>query len=237
MSEELMDGAENPSEASPDAGTTAGEGAEALTGSTLAADAAAESGAEGQAGQPADGTLAAGAEAQTQESEANKAQQAEKPQGAPEQYADFQIPEGMEVAPQVVDEFKGVAKELNLSQEQAQGLVGKFGPMLQARGVANIQRISKEWAEQTKADPEIGGEHFVRSMASVARLRDRFAYGPDGKIDPQIAEFLNSPMGNHPGALKLLARAGAAFGEASFPTGGAAQSKYTAHDFYEDAKR
>lgn len=64
-----------------------------------------------------------------------------------------------------------------------------------------------------------------------------FGRAADGSIDPDVAEFINSPMGNHPGALKLIARAGAKFGEAKIPTGSPAQTPYTPTDFYNDAKR
>lgn len=235
MSEENMDsGAENASEAS-DSGTE-----------TLATAAAPQDSqpagtpAEGSAEKPADGeepkTLMQEADgAKPDEGEA-KNPEAEKPQGAPENYADFQAPEGVEFASSVVDAYKGVAKELNLTQDQAQMMIDKMTPVMQARYAENIRRISTEWAEKSKADPEIGGDNFRASMANVARVREAFARNADGQFDPDIAEFLNSPMGNHPGALKLLARAGAAISEGTFPTGGAAESdRYTAEDFYKDA--
>lgn len=56
-------------------------------------------------------------------------------------------------------------------------------------------------------------------------------------MDPDIQEFMQTPIGNHPGLLKLLARVGRAFGEADFPRGDAAKDgKVTPTDFYESAK-
>lgn len=197
---------------------------------------------DGQVGKPADGfssTLmndAKGAEKPQEVDQQN--QKDEKPDGAPESYADFKAPEGVDLAAPVVDEFKGVAKELNLSQEKAQMLIDRMTPVMQKRYVENIQRISEEWRAKSKADREIGGDKYASAMANVARVRETFGRNEDGQFDPDIAEFMDSPMGNHPGALRLLARAGAAISEASFPTGGKAESKpYTAQDFYRDAKR
>lgn len=101
------------------------------------------------------------------------------------------------------------------------------------RQVERIKAVSNEWAEKSRADKEIGGDNFKRSMADIARLRDRFAVNEDGKIDPDIEEFMNTPIGNHPGCLKLLARAGRAFGEGDFPRGGeVGKTEITADDIY-----
>lgn len=172
------------------------------------------------------------------EGDQEKKPEEEKPKGAPESYEDFKAPEGAEFAEPVMTAFKGVAKELDLSQDQAQKLIDTMTPVMQKRYLENIASISAEWRQRTEADPEIGGEKFQKSQAAVARLRETFARNEDGQYDADILEFMNSPMGNHPGAFKLLARAGAAISEASFPTGGKAVSgPYTSTDFYRDAKR
>lgn len=166
-----------------------------------------------------------------------KAPESGKTEGAPEEYGDFNAPEGIELAGPVMDEFKGVAKELNLTQEQAQSLIDRVTPAMQARAVENIRRVSREWAERSENDAEIGGANFQATRANVWRVISNFGRAADGTIDPDVTEFINSPMGNHPGALKLIARAGAKFGEAKIPTGNAAQTSYSASDFYNDAKR
>lgn len=99
-----------------------------------------------------------------------------------------------------MDEFKGVAKELNLSQEQAQSLIDRVTPAMQARAVENIQRVSREWAERSKNDAEIGGSNYQATQANVWRVISNFGRAADGSIDPDVAEFINSPMGNHPGS-------------------------------------
>lgn len=150
--------------------------------------------------------------------EGEKKEEAE--QGAPEQYEEFQAPEGLSYDDQFMGTFKDVAKELNLSQKQAQHLLDKCAPVLAQRQVEQIKAVSDQWVERTKSDKEIGGTNWTRAASDIARVRDRFGVNADGKMDPDIAEFMSTPIGNHPGLLKLLARMGRAIGEAGFPKGG-----------------
>lgn len=168
--------------------------------------------------------------------EGEKKEEAE--QGAPEQYEEFKAPEGLSYDDQFMGTFKDVAKELNLSQKQAQHLLDKCAPVLAQRQIEQIKAVSEQWVERTKTDKEIGGENWTRAASDIARVRDKFGVNADGKMDPDIQEFMQTPIGNHPGLLKLLARVGRAFGEADFPRGGAAKDgKVTPTDFYESAKQ
>lgn len=189
-------------------------------------------GGEGGAGEAGTDGQAEGEEgAEKEEGEGEK-------QGAPEKYEDFKMPEGTELDAEVGTAFQGVAKELNLSQDQAQGFLDKMAPVLQKRSAERIAEISNEWMEQSKADKEFGGQKLTQSLSDIARLRDTFARNADGKVDADIQEFLSSPMGNHPGALRLLSRIGRAFGEAKYPGGGSAEDgRYTAEQFYQDAMK
>ena len=136
-----------------------------------------------------------------------------------------------------MDAFKEVAKETNLSQAQAQNLLDKVAPVIAQRQMAQIAEVSKQWAERSQADKELSAD-WTRSMADIARVRDRFAKNEDGSVDPDIQEFMSTPIGNHPGLLKLLARAGRAIGEGSFPRGSeAGDGKASPGDFYKSAKR
>lgn len=183
---------------------------------------------------PPEGSEESKPEGDGQKAEGEKA----KPEGAPEAYEDFKTPEGIELNSGVIDEFKGLAKDLGLSQDKAQGVLDRMLPVMAQRQAAYIQEVAKGWADRTKNDQEVGGTNFEASLASVARLRDRFAYNEDGSMDADIQEFLTSPMGNHPGAVKLLARAGKAMSEAKYPHGGGAPKRApTADDFFASARR
>ncbi|MGO8944260.1 MAG: hypothetical protein ACLQJ7_11380, partial [Syntrophobacteraceae bacterium] len=62
---------------------------------------------------------------------------------APSEYAEFTIPEGTTLDEQTATEFKGLAKELDLTQEQAQKLLDFGGGKLRAQ----IEAPYKLWAE------------------------------------------------------------------------------------------
>ena len=185
-----------------------------------------------------------GSEGKTDETKAEggekkpaEGEEKEEPQGAPEQYEDFSAPEGLTYDEQIIGSFKDVAKELNLSQKQAQLLLDKCAPVIAQRQVDQIKAVSEQWVERTKTDKEIGGESWTRAASDIARVRDKFGVNPDGKMDPDIQEFMQTPIGNHPGLLKLLARVGRAFGEADFPKGSVDRDgKVTPTDFYESAR-
>lgn len=238
-----------PDETNIDAGAT--ESTNQATGTEGGNEQAASAGAEGSTSsatttQPEGNLLTdATVEAKEGDGEGSKPEgdqkpadeKKEQPEGAPESYEDFKAPEGLKYDDQVIDAFKEVAKETNLSQAQAQNLLDKVAPVIAQRQMAQIAEVSKQWAERSKADKELSAD-WNRSMADVARVRDRFAKNEDGSVDPDIAEFMSTPIGNHPGLLKLLARAGRAIGEGSFPRGSeAGDGKVTPGDFYKSAKR
>lgn len=237
-----------PDETNIDAGTeSTNQAAGTEGGNEQAASAGAEGSTSSAATTQPEGNLLTGAtgEAKEGDGEGSKPEgdskpadeKKEQPEGAPESYEDFKAPEGLKYDDQVMDAFKEVAKETNLSQAQAQNLLDKVAPVIAQRQMAQIAEVSKQWAERSKADKELSAD-WNRSMADIARVRDRFAKNEDGSVDPDIAEFMSTPIGNHPGLLKLLARAGRAIGEGSFPRGSeAGDGKVTPGDFYKSAKR
>mgnify|MGYP000246692541 CR=1 FL=1 len=174
----------------------------------------------------------------TSKDDGQKADGEKAPEGAPESYEAFTTPEGVELDHGVMTEFSGIAKEFGLSQEKAQGVLDRMLPVMAQRQMEYIQEVAKGWAERTQNDKEVGGTNFQASLAAVARIRDHFSYNENGEMDPDIKEFLSSPMGNHPGAVKLLARAGHSLGEAKFPQGtGGDKVMPTAEDFYASARK
>lgn len=200
-----------------DAATTS-EGQAASTPDVQAATAAAE-GVQQQAteGQPAQ------APAESQQTEA-------KPQGAPEAY-EFQPIEGAALAPEMLERFSGVAKELNLSQDAAQKVLDEMAPAIQAHQAAQIEAITKGWAEQSTGDKEFGGEKLQENLAVSKKALDTFG-------TPELRQLLNeSGLGNHPEVIRFMYRAGKAIGEDKFLAGGPAnQSKQSAVDMYPASK-
>lgn len=145
-----------------------------------------------------------------------KQDEAAKPQGAPESYADFTLPEGVELDAAALDEIKAVAKELNLPQEQAQKLVD-LRAKDQKAGAERFENARKEWADQTMADPEIGGDKWNESKAAASRALQAFG-------SKELTELLNSSgLGNHPVVVKTFVRIGKAVSEdGKVVTGGTA---------------
>ena len=190
----------------------------------------------GGADQASEGTLLASIPGASDESTETEAEAEAKADGAPEAYEEFKAPEGVSLDATAMSAFGEVAKELNLSQEKAQSVIDKMGPILAQRQMEQIKEVTAAWREKSANDPEIGGVNLEKNLVHAARIRDKFAYNADGKIDADIAELMNSPAGNHPGLLKLLIRTGKAFGEGGFPKGQPTKPKFTASDLYRKTK-
>lgn len=149
------------------------------------------------------------------ESGQNDGEQGEtqKAEGAPEQYEEFKAPEGQEFDPEVLNNFKEVAKELNLSQEAAQKMLDKMGPVVAQRQAQQVEALRSQWAEQSTADKEFGGEKLQENLGVARKALDTFG-------SPELKGLLNeSGLGNHPEFIRLLYRAGKAISEDNFVGG------------------
>ena len=129
----------------------------------------------------------------------------EKPQGAPETYADFTVPEGMEINKPLLDAVQPALKEAGLSQIQAQKLMDAYSGQLQAESKAasdSYAQTQKDWVKEAKGDKEIGGDKFDESIGSAKRAIDKFG-------TPKLVEVLDQTgLGNHPEFIRLLTRVG-----------------------------
>ena len=147
--------------------------------------------------------------------EAGKPKPAE---GAPEKY-EFQAPEGTEAFdPQVLDAFSAVAKDLNLPQEQAQQILDKMTPVIQARQVEQLQAAHDQWIQAAETDKEFGGEKLQENMAVAKKALDTFG-------SPELRTLLNqSGLGNHPEIIRAFYRAGKAIIDDHFISSGQANA-------------
>ena len=184
---------------------TAGETSETAAPATETADTTAtEQGAADQQTQTTETDTAA------QESD-GQGEQGEKP-GAPEQY-EFQAPEGQAFDAAVLEAYSDVAKELNLSQEDAQKLLDKVAPVMQARQQEQIAQVQEDWANATRADKELGGDKLDASLSVAKKALDAFA-------TPELKTLLNqSGLGNNPEVIRFMYRAGKAMSEDKIVTG------------------
>lgn len=146
-------------------------------------------------------------------------EQEQSEQGAPEQYADFKAPEGQTFDSEVISNFAEVAKELNLSQDAAQKMLDKVAPVMMQRQSQQLEAVRSQWAEQSTADKEFGGEQLGQNLEVARKALDSFG-------TPELKSLLNeSGLGNHPEFIRLLYRAGKAISEDNFVGGKGTQSK------------
>ncbi|KKY89823.1 peptidase [Enterobacter cloacae] len=155
-----------------------------------------------QEGKPADGDKPAEEKDQKQE-------------GAPEKY-EFQAAEGVELDTEALKDFEPVARELNLTNEQAQKLVDAYPKILagvQQRQADAWQKQTEGWAEAVKADKEIGGDKLESNLSAAQRALDQFG-------NPELKEYLNvTGMGNHPELVKAFVKIGKTMSEDGMVSG------------------
>lgn len=159
---------------------------------------------------------------QAEGAQANSTAQSEAPQGAPEEYGDFSLPEGMKLDEAFLGEFKALAKGLNLSQENAQKVVD-LGPKLTEHFVAKqqaaLEEQSAQWVESARADKEFGGDKFDENLATANKVFEAFG-------TPELRQLLvESKLGNHPELIRWAHRVGKALSEDTIVRGSAPQTK------------
>lgn len=140
----------------------------------------------------------------------------QKQDGAPEKY-EFKAGEGVELDTEALKDFEPVARELNLTNEQAQKLVDAYPKILagvQQRQAEAWQKQTEGWAEAVKADKEIGGDKLTANLSAAQRALEQFG-------DPELKEYLDSTgLGNHPALVKAFIKVGKAMSEDKVVTGG-----------------
>lgn len=171
-----------------------------------------------------DGAAAPEGEQQTQQpdaaaegsTEAKEGEAEAKPQGAPEEYADFSLPEGYTLDAELGGELKTLAKELNLTQEQAQKLAdlgAKQSSKFQSVQAEALKAAQETWAAEAKADKDYGGDKFGENIATAKKALDTF--GNDA-----LKTMLNETgLGNHPEVIRFFVKAGKAISEDRFVAG------------------
>lgn len=154
----------------------------------------------------------------------------------PEKY-EFVNPDGFqEIDKQALATFEPLAKELGLSNEQAQKLVNLYGKNVQEQ--AKIQEESyfeqrKQWVETLKTDKDFGDnsdDSFKLNVGYAQTALQQFG-------SPELKGFLNeSGMGDNTEVVKLFARIGKALGEDKFIDGngnGGGNSKSAAEILFD----
>ncbi|WP_272514610.1 MULTISPECIES: peptidase [unclassified Providencia] len=149
---------------------------------------------------------------------------------APEKY-EFTAGEGQELDKEAVAAFEPIAREIGLSNEQAQKIVDVYGstiiPQIAKQQEAAWQKQVTEWAETVKADKELGS---VESIGNAQKAMDQFG-------TPELKQYLNdSGLGNHPELFRIFSRIGKAMSEDGFVSGSSENALSTADVLFGDSK-
>lgn len=163
-----------------------------------------------------------------QEGESKEADGKEEESKAPEAY-EWKAPEGFEgeLDQQAIEAFEPIAKELGLSQEQADKMVAMHAESIQRaeqQARDNWAQQMKTWQEDLRADPEFGGAKFDENVTSAMKAVERFG-------TPGLKEALEQTgMGNHPELVRTFAAIGKAVSEDKVLLGGQSQGERSAVD-------
>ncbi|EPO8223899.1 peptidase [Providencia rettgeri] len=148
---------------------------------------------------------------------------------APEKY-EFTAGEGQELDKEAIAAFEPVARELGLSNEQAQKVVDVYGstimPQIAKQQEAAWQKQVTEWAETVKADKELGSDE---SIGYAQKALDQFG-------SPELNEFLLQGFGNHPEFVRIFSKIGKAMSEDGFVSGSSENARSAADVLFGDSK-
>ena len=136
----------------------------------------------------------------------------ETTEGAPEKYEfNDKVADAPEVLdPEVLTAFGEVAKELDLPQEAAQKVLDKVAPVMQARQAAVVEQVKLDWANESQADKEFGGESLNDNLEIAKSSLNAFG------TDALKSLLQESGLGNHPEVIRFMYRAGKAISEDSY---------------------
>lgn len=132
------------------------------------------------------------------------------PDGAPDEYAEFTPPEGIELDKDMLGKVTPLFKELNLSQEQAQKLVDfQASATKDAVDSLSNQHIEtvKQWKADLRADSEIGGDKLDENLSNAKMFLK--AHG-----SAELTKYLDdSGLSNNPLLIKAFSKAGSSLRE------------------------
>lgn len=179
---------ENTTDAADDAATTDNESTDAVTdpGNTET------EAAEGDKGAAESGT--------------DDAVEGDEQSSSSETYADFNLPEGVELNSELLEQALPLFKELKLDQASAQKIIDFEAERVKASqdGQAEaFNQLKANWQEQAKGDSEIGGDKFDQSVSDAREALGKFG-------TPELTKLLNDfGMGNHPEIIRFMSKVGA----------------------------
>ncbi|MBA0089301.1 MAG: hypothetical protein HRJ53_30285, partial [Acidobacteria bacterium Pan2503] len=143
----------------------------------------------------------------------------ESASGAPEAYADWNVPEGFELDADVGKEINTLFKASNLSQEAGQKLIDFYTEKTKEAFEAPFEaykEMRERWRTETKADPEIGAK-LDQVKITVHRALDSLG---DPKLKSDFVKAMDETgMGDNPTFIKVLNRLATKLTEGTFVAG------------------
>ncbi len=139
--------------------------------------------------------------------DAPKEEAKEPPKGAPEKYADYTVPEGYTLDPEVKTEADKIFKELGLPQEAAQKLVDfytskttdAFNAPFQA-----YQDMTSKWRTESESHPDLRGKLGPGQEVNVRIGKALDSLG-DSKLASDFRELMDlTGAGNHQAFIRVI---------------------------------
>lgn len=184
--------------AAADDGTTGGAAPDAVEDTALTADAVDDT-------NPPAGDSADDSDAKSKDKADDKGADGNGDQKAPETYADFTMPEGMELDSALLEQASPLFRELGLTQEQAQKLVDFQAQHVQASQQGQLEafnQLKTDWLDQAKSDKEFGGDKFNENVATARLALTKF--GSEG-----LTKLMNDyGIGNNPEMIRFMVKVG-----------------------------
>jgi len=123
----------------------------------------------------------------------------------PDTYADFVMPEGIQVDTALLEQAAPIFKELGLTQDQAQKLVDFQAEQVQAgsqKQIDDFNQLMNDWRTQASNDKEYGGDKFDENIKIGQNAIT--TYGT-----PELKQLLEEQgVGNHPEVIRFMVRVG-----------------------------
>lgn len=94
----------------------------------------------------------------------------------------IELPEGMTLDEGTLQELGSVCREHGLSQKVFSSLVAKMSPVLEQRQAERLEGLRKQFLEDGRKDPEIGGARWKETMNSANAAYRKFANADAQKL-------------------------------------------------------
>lgn len=151
-----------------------------------------------------------------------KTEEPKAPEGAPEKYSDYKVPEGYTLDPEAAKGANEIFKKHNLSQTAAQEMIDYYFKQAVKSSDASrqsVQDMREDWLGKIRNDPEFKAEFKAdgsikedsKVLVGVGRMLDSLG-------DKQLASDFRAAMditgaGNHPAFFKVMYKLSQHFAE------------------------